>query len=380
MYNPEDIDNFQLLSAYLRTNLLHLNKTVLGTRGILDFEYNNIINLDDVKDLKEIDLLYNKYFIPKKNQKLGYRIVYELQDQFAIDILKNIKFNLTDLYKPHDCAHGFVQKRNVLTNARQHLGKKYLLSLDLKNYFETITSEKVENAFLILGFKPEISKALAKMTTLSGVLIQGLSTSPIIANIVTEKMDNELNSLCIKNTSTYTRYADDISISSNYDLPKINEIREIIEKNGFTLNDKKTKRFKRGQNQFVTGLTVFDSLCPRIPKTIKKKIRQELYYIEKYGYHSHVFKIWGNSPSFDESIINGLISGLRNNLKGWIDYIHSIEPNVAKIFYEKFNNIEFKEIGKRKAMLENYSKNNDGIPIIITVHNTHLNLNKSKNK
>src|SRR5690606_29330555 len=134
--------------------------------------------------------------------------------QSYVDILKVFKFNLDNIYHPLDCVHGFVKNRNTYSNAKCHLGKKYLLKLDIKDFFESISIDSVRNIFIFLGFQESIANYLSKITTLDDKLVQGYSTSPILANIACVKMDNELIDICKKYNATYTRYADDISISS----------------------------------------------------------------------------------------------------------------------------------------------------------------------
>tara|TARA_R110000796_G_scaffold96719_4_gene203254 strand:- start:18301 stop:19395 length:1095 start_codon:yes stop_codon:yes gene_type:complete len=328
MYLPNEISNLEMLAGYLRTDIDSLNKLISGTKLIrgttLEF-------IGEPKDFKNPDLSIVRYSIPKKNPKFGYRHVFEIENQFAIDTLKVLKFNLDDLYVPHPCVHGFVKGRNIATNARSHLTKKNLLNLDIAHFFETIETSWVERAFIKLGFNDEVSKALAGMTTISGYLVQGFHTSPVIANLVAHEMDEEIADHCKTFKSTFSRYADDISISSDQELPSFKSIEEIISKYQFTINSSKSKFFKRGQKQFVTGLSIFDDKHPRIPKRIKRLIRQELYYIQKFGLDSHLGK------RKNKTLTGGGDAHPMNILKGWIDYIHSIEPIEAKKLYTEYN-------------------------------------------
>ncbi len=165
-------------------------------------------------------------------------------------------------------------------------------------------------------------------------------------------------SLCNSFNASYTRYADDISISSNNYFQEKDTIKSILLKYGFSLNELKSQRFKKGQNQYVTGLSISDNLHPRIPKHIKHKIRQHLHYIELYGYHSHICHIYGYDQSVNESITSEMARKLRNYIKGWIDYINPIEPTLAQKFYEKYNLIE--STRKKKQVQEINSSLNSG--------------------
>jgi len=351
MYNPTEIVNFELLSSYLRTSSVSLDKFVNGSILIIDIRSKE--GLISIKKNEKPDFIIERFYIPKKNKKLGYRIVYKLKNQFTIDILKVLKFNLDDLYIPADCVHGFVKNRNTLTNAKCHINKKYLLKLDIKNFFESINIESIKKAFMSLGFTEEIANNLSKICTLQGKLVQGYPTSPILANIVCSNLDKELSYYCNQVKATYTRYADDISITSDLEYPQIEIIVDILKKYGFKLNKLKSQKFKFGQNQYVTGLSIADEKYPRIPKSVKKRLRQQLHYLKLYGYHSHICYINNWDEKTDISVTSELSSKLRNYIKGWIDYINPIEPKVAKQLYDEFNIID--NIEKEKSM-KNHEK------------------------
>jgi len=161
--------------------------------------------------------------------------------------------------------------------------------------------------------------------------------------------------------ATYTRYADDISVSSDYFFPRIEEVEVIVKKYGFALNELKSQRFKYGQNQYVTGLSIADKKYPRIPKPVKRKLRQQLHYLKLHGYHSHICYINNWDERTDEYVTHELSGKLRNYIKGWIDYINPIEPKLAKQFYETFNFIEKVEYEKKMKEYEKNKQKNGGI-------------------
>lgn len=362
MYNPSEIDSFNMLSSYLRTSPASLNTFTNGTQVFLDWK-NSKIHKPPTNQENGCYFI-EKFYIPKKNKKLGFRIVYKLRQQYTIDILKTLKYNLDNLYKPEICVHGFVKNRNTHTNAQCHLGKKFLLKLDIKDFFDTINIESVKNAFEYLGFSSEIALTLSKISTLNNKLAQGFPTSPIIANIVCIQMDKDIQEFCKSHNATYTRYADDISISSDSFFQDKKQIESILFKYGFKLNELKSQRFKKGQNLYVTGLSIADNLYPRIPKSIKHNLRQHLHYIELYGYHSHICHIYGYDESINRSATAEEERKLRNYIKGWIDYINPIEPILAKKFYDKFNKIENARKERYAQHLVNLQNEKGSIEII----------------
>ena len=337
MYKPEEIINIELLSSYLRTSAELLDTFINGKKKLIDWRNKADFKNLNLQNKSEKEVHIQRFYIPKRNKKLGYRIVYKLRNQFATDILKVLKFNLYELYTPTECVHGFVLGKDTLTNAKSHVGSKLLLSLDIVDFFKSISIGQVKMAFKHLGFNDEISRILSEISTIEDSLPPGFPTSPFIANIVFRELDDQINDLCKQNRAIYTRYADDISISSDYDLPSVDDIEEILSPSGFLINSQKTKFFKRGQNQYVTGLSITDDKYPRIPKHIKKKLRQEIYHIKKFGFHSHICHLNNWDEKTDKSITEEIRGEVLNRMKGWIDYIKHIEPKVAEKFYEDFN-------------------------------------------
>jgi RNA-directed DNA polymerase len=329
-------------------------------RNLSDLSKNLSISKSDLDRLLKCtpqSRLYHKMFIPKKSLKHpGVRTVYKVIDPTLSLLQKNIETSINLTVKFPHCVQGFVKGRSTESNARNHLGKEFLLNLDIKNFFESIRIEDVTRVFQYLGCSLQIAEMLARLCTLDDFLAQGLSTSPVLANVVSMDMDDELLLLSEKYNCVFTRYSDDIAISGNDGLPSKAELAKVLEKNGFEINQAKFKVRKRGQNQYVTGLTVFDEKCPRIPKRIKKRLRLSLYYIYKYGFESHVCKILnidGRDLETDEikkEEVHCHCYELNKKLKGWIDYINSVEPKLAKKYYEQYNLIEEKE--KRKRVQE----------------------------
>ncbi|MGD0021207.1 MAG: reverse transcriptase family protein [Smithellaceae bacterium] len=328
-------------------------------RNLSDLSKNLSILESDLDQLLKCDpqsILYHKMLIPKKSTKYqGFRTVYKVINPTLSLIQKNLETSINNSTKFPPCVQGFVRKRSTVTNANKHLGKKFALSCDIRNYFESINIEAVIRAFQYLGCSLEIAEMLAKLCTLDGFLVQGVSTSPVLANIVSRDMDKELLSLSKHYNCSYTRYADDITISGDDVVPSRDEIDEILKKNGFHLNHDKFKIQKRGQKQYVTGLTVFDEKYPRVPKRIKKWLRLNLFYINKYGFESHACKILNierqdlESDETKREEVNDYCDELNRKLKGWIDYINSVESKLAKKLYEQYNLIIEKERSNRNS-------------------------------
>jgi len=283
---------------------------------------------------------YVQIKIPKMNKKDEYRIVYKVINSTILNSHKELQSRLNKLYKVPDCVHGFVHGKNICSNASAHLAKKIILKIDIKNFFESIDITQVALVFQKLGCNLDISTMIAKLVTLNGNLVAGFVTSPVIANLVLVSMDNELSSIYNNSEYNYTRYADDITISSNLKCPDINNIESIINTNGFRLNNSKTLVSLRGKRQYVTGLTVFDNLHPRITKRVKRNLRLKIHYLKTYGVIEEALHMTGFSwreyeddDKINSSVKSYAMSNFRN-LKGKIDFINSVEPLLAKKLYK----------------------------------------------
>lgn len=327
MYKPGDITTNTQLAGWLRCSV------------------------NDISRLRQKENSIIKFKIPKKNPKNGYREVYKAEDYLLCNTPKCLKFELSKLYEPLECVGGFIPGRNIAYNAKFHLNKNVVINLDIKNFFESIPFERVIEAFELLGFHNNIATLLADIVTYNKILVAGFNTSPIIANIVCSKMDKELSAICKDRNINYTRYADDLSFSS-MDNIESDTLEKIITKYGFTLNTEKTRIYKRGRSQYVTGLTVADKTMPRIPRRIKKNLRAAIYYIRIYGLSSHIEHKYGISSKSQRIRNDSFCRKEAAEILGWIHYINGIEP----IFASKCSE-ELKKITNRNDI--SYFKNAD---------------------
>ena len=211
------------------------------------------------------------------------------------ELLMCINDILTTLYKPTPWAYGFVTKRSVVDNARLHVGKRYVLNIDLHDFFPSITLGQVASCLMSepYSFSEYAANLIANLCVVCRDghkhLPQGFPTSPVLSNMVCAQMDSQLAELAEQNGVTYSRYADDMTFSSDNDVlhaPDGNffaQTKNIIESFGFTLNEKKTRLQRRGQQrQEVTGLNVTDKV--NTTRRYMREIRSQLYIWERYGY------------------------------------------------------------------------------------------------
>lgn len=321
---PKEINSVKRLVNYL-------NISEAAFDEIMDSDYIEINNIEDEFSIPE-QLRIRKISIPKRSG--GRRLVYSCVSDVLSNTLKILNTKLSTLYQTPRAVHGFVKGKNIRTNANAHLTKKYVLVVDIENYFDTITTKHIEQSLQNLGFPESASQQLAKLTTYKSSLVQGFNTSPTLANIVFLPLDKKLGK--IDKNITYTRYADDLYFSSDDEFEIEDEVQNIIASFGFKINTSKTKMMKRGWHQYVTGLTIFDNQTARISKKVKRKLRQQIYYINKFGYRSYVLyelnktsQDYFNTPDLKDKV-DVMIYQLEFKLNGWLLFINSIEPIFAK--------------------------------------------------
>lgn len=272
------------------------------------------------------ELFYSTAHIPKKAG--GVR---ELNIP-SVDLKYIQKWILTNVlsYMPISrSAYAFQSHLSIVDNAKVHLHRYCVLNTDIKDFFPSITFERVFRLFAYYGYTKELSFVLAKLCTYNSILPQGSPASPRISNICCLKLDARLSALATKYEAQYTRYADDITFSGLHDLSSIlKPLSAILQSEGFIINKKKTRITFPHQRQEVTGLIVNNSSVA-IPGSYKRSLSQELYYCQKYGVADHLRKIGCNKAFYKEHIY------------GKIYFINMVEPNTAKKFFELANQIEW---------------------------------------
>jgi len=181
---------------------------------------------------------------------------------------------------PH--AHAFRRGRNIRTGAEPHVGKRFVLKLDLKDFFPSVTFARVRGLLIAYGYSYPVATTLGVLMTEAERqpvavndqvfhvpvgqrhCVQGAPTSPGICNALVLRLDRRLSGFAKKNGLNFTRYADDLSFSGDFDRKVADKhrvvINRIITEEGFTINNGKTKLMGRGGCQTVTGVVVNQTL------------------------------------------------------------------------------------------------------------------------
>lgn len=246
--------------------------------------------------IKKIDNCYNTLEIPKKN---GDTRTICVPNKNLKKVQKKLYNKLSTYYDEiktqnnftSKISHGFEKNRSIVTNAEVHKNKRYVVNLDLLVFFPSINFGRVRSYFIKNNYfeiNDDIATILAQLTCYKGTLPQGTSTSPLIANMICNIMDIRILKIAKKYRLDYTRYADDLTFSTNNkyflnDYDKfLEDIKNIIHRSGFELNSKKTRLLFSNSRQEVTGLVVNKKIS--VPKEYYKNTRAMAHSLYKNGY------------------------------------------------------------------------------------------------
>ena len=207
---------------------------------------------------------YKSFSVPKKGG--GERHI-ETPSPTLKKIQHQLNTYLQSVYyfEKSRAAYGFVvgvrndeDRRNVVSNASKHLNRPFLLNLDLKDFFHTVKKKQVLEIFegSPFEFVHDLPGILTKLTVYKGRLPMGAPTSPVLSNLACRQLDEQILSYSQENQWEYTRYADDISISSQTEISSqhIDHLRGLIQANHFKVNEKKVKVYGPEDEKVVTGL------------------------------------------------------------------------------------------------------------------------------
>lgn len=278
---------------------------------------------------------YSSFTLKKRSG--GERTIYAPSGR-----LKNIQSALSELLQ--DCrdeinnkknsngkftstlSHGFVRRHSIITNAMMHLNQKNVLNIDLESFFDCFNFGRVRGFFIANNnFKldPHIATVIAQIACHNNKLPQGSPCSPIISNLITHSLDIQLANLSSTYSCRYTRYVDDITISTRENLfpRKImrhedgkfiagKRLRREIKRAGFSINEKKTRIQYRDSRQDVTGLIV--NKKPNIKSEYWRTVKSQCHALFCTG-------------SFKDKENGEFIDGSERILEGRLNFIDQID-------------------------------------------------------
>lgn len=276
-----------------------------------------------------IEKNYQVYKIKKHNGQ--YRTIYSpspLLKKVQRAILKNILNNK----KIAQYAKAYKQGICLKDNAYPHQNQKIILKLDIINFFENIEYYDVyRTCFNEEYFPKPVGHLLTYLCTYESRLPQGAPTSAYISNLVMKEFDETLGEWCQAKKINYTRYSDDMTFSGDFQPHEvITKVRKLLYPLNLKLNNKKIHVISNSQQQNVTGIVVNKKI--QVSSKYRNKIRQEIYYIKKYGIESHLAK----------AKIKNVPKKYINTIYGKILYVLSIDPENQEFlkYKEEIKNIK----------------------------------------
>lgn len=310
---------------------------------------------------------YKSFTIPKRNG--GMRTIYApnnelkyVQRKLAQALIEYMDYIREKENIKSNISHAFEKKKSIITNAEIHRNKKLVFNLDLKDFFDSFHFGRVcgyfqKNKFFLLN--KEVATVIAQLVCYQGKLPQGAPTSPIITNLMCQILDYKILKLSKKYKVDYTRYADDLTFSTNRcsfvneQQQFISDLETIMKQAGFQINHSKTRLQYNYSRQVVTGLVVNKKI--NVNRNFYKETKSMAHQLYKTG----TFQI------------NGLEATL-NQLEGRFSFVNQIE-NYNHPFLEKhnFRNLSGRENEYRKFLFYKWFLSDD-IPLIITEGKTDI--------
>lgn len=277
-------------------------------------------------------------------------------------VQKWIDSNILSKCRPHHKSFAFNKGSSIIKCAREHCGSRWLIKIDVKHFFESITEIQVFKLFESFGYQPLVAFELARLCTRqfqtddlfnkrkwlvdsskyekipfyrSGILghvPQGSPTSPKISNLVCRGLDDKISRYAESEETVYTRYADDLHFSAhsrNFNRKKasrlIYNIKRLLYEEGFEIRTTKTVVVPPGARKIVLGLNI-DQDRPRLQKDFKKGLIKNIWGIRRFGLAEHC-----THKKFRS------IWGFIRHIKGKIAYAKMVDPELASELSYSFN-------------------------------------------
>ncbi|MFL7939219.1 retron Ec67 family RNA-directed DNA polymerase/endonuclease (plasmid) [Priestia megaterium] len=314
---------------------------------------------------KGINNLYTSFEIDKKsggvrkiNSPLGE--LKDIQRKLAKALDKGKKYKYES---KNDPSHAFKKNKSIITNAKIHRNKKLVLNIDLENFFESFHFGRVRGFFIKNNnflLSSEVATVIAQLSCYEGKLPQGAPTSPIISNLICEILDYRLLKIAKKYRLDYTRYADDLTFSTNdkkfldLQMEFYEHVSKELMRAGFKINTKKNRLQLRDSRQVVTGLIVNKKI--NVNRAYYKETRAMAHQLYKHG----TFEINGKKATL-------------NQLEGRFSFINQLTWYNNKIDGDKhnFNTLSSRELQYQKFLFYKYFFANPK-PLIVTEGKTDV--------
>lgn len=326
-------------------------------------QFYSLKNAQDVADILQIPLerlYYHIYIVPESSRYTTFEISKRTGGSRTISApvtaLKLIQRKLNQVllcvYQPKPSVHSYLHKRSVVTNAKVHLGRRHILNIDLLDFFPSINFGRVRGLLMGKPYNIEAAAAtiLAQVCCFNNQLPQGSPTSPIVSNMICGQLDSQLTRISKVNKCDYTRYADDITFSTNQRefpsaLAEINdigqvqvgkELESIITQNGFQINPNKVRLRNEYRRHQVTGIITNKVLNVR--RVYIYQIRSMLHAWEKFGLENAQKEFW-NQYNYKHRHPSKNLPQFVSVIKGKIDFLGMVRGKDNNIYINLYRRL-----------------------------------------
>ena len=301
---------------------------------------------------------------PLAGTRQRFRVIC-VPERSLLIIQRWINSNILSKSKAHPSSTAFAPTCSIKKAAQRHCCARWLLKVDVTSFFESISEIQVYHVFHSLGYQPLVAFELARLCTRVGSLTprrkraqwrstradaglpvyrnsrlghlpQGAPSSPMLANLAMLKFDAQMTELANQSGLVYSRYADDITLSTDRKdfsrgeaLLVLKQVYGLMGRSGLSPNTAKTKIIPPGARKIILGLLV-DGSMPKLPREFKNNLRQHLYYLldPRIGPRGHA-----RARGF------AAVEGLKNYVGGLIAFAYDVEPEFGRRTFERFNQV-----------------------------------------
>jgi hypothetical protein len=291
--------------------------------------------------------------------------------------------NILKVTRAHSSSYAYHPESQAIFAAQPHCGCRWLLKVDLVDFFHSISEQDVYTTFKSLGYPPLLSFELARLTTMvsdssklarpdfaekwssipaysrdkEGHLPQGAPTSPMLSNLVMRDLDEQLTRLATRSGFRYTRYADDLAFSTtaSVELERVQQLKHsalsTLAMSGYANSQRKTVIRGPGARRIVLGILV-DGPEPRLPREYKDALRLHLYYLRSAD-HGPVKHAQARKLS---------ISTLFHHVRGKIAWAERVEPSFGRSCLKDFEEVQWPPIDRARVMYDERAMFVDSTP------------------
>ena len=268
-------------------------------------------------------------------------------EPILMDVQRWLLHQIVCACEVHSASYAYRRQLSIVDCARLHVGARWLVKLDIHDFFDSVSERRVFRIFEDLGYPPLLSLELARLCTrapadgpiarsfttyrdkapyavaIEGSLPQGAPTSGALANAAMLSVDAELAAFAAAAGLVYTRYSDDLTLSAGPDFSRrraaavVNQAAAAVGREGFRLHRAKTRIVPPGARHIVLGLLVDDWGVRLLPE-YKRRLELHVRGVAKFGLAEHARHRNFNS-----------ILSMINHVDGGIAFAASVEPAFA---------------------------------------------------